>query len=365
MNNTCKHIILFSVLSCLLSHAVAQGNEHKKDSITFSGYLEVYYVYSFNRPQDHTLPPFIYNYNRTEEVNINLAFFKVNYDARDLRANFAIAAGTYMNANYAAEPGVLKNIYEADAGVKILKNRDLWVDAGIMPSHIGFESAVGKDNLTLSRSIVAENTPYYETGVKLGYTNRNGKWYIAILYLNGWQNIQRSNGSNSPAVGTQVTRTASPEFTLNYSTFAGKISADTIKQMRYYNDLYGIFNLNKNWSIEAGIDDGLQQEERSKNKYDSWYAPVLIVCYSPFPKVKLAARAEYFNDKHNAMIAAENTTGFRTTGFSFNADYDLSSQAIWRIEIRNFSSKEELFINKENNFVNKDAIISTALSIAF
>ena len=28
----------------------------------------------------------------------------------------ALAAGTYMNANYAAEPGVLKNIYEANAG---------------------------------------------------------------------------------------------------------------------------------------------------------------------------------------------------------------------------------------------------------
>lgn len=27
-----------------------------------------------------------------------------------LRANLAIGAGTYMNANYAAEPGTLKNI---------------------------------------------------------------------------------------------------------------------------------------------------------------------------------------------------------------------------------------------------------------
>ena len=102
MNNTCIYIIIFSALSFFLSHAIAQGNEHQKDSITLSGYLEAYYVYSSDRPQDHTLPSFIYNYNRTGEVNINLAFFKVNYGAQNLRANFAIAAGTCVNANYAA-----------------------------------------------------------------------------------------------------------------------------------------------------------------------------------------------------------------------------------------------------------------------
>ena len=51
------------------------------------------------------------------------------------RANIALAVGTYMNANYAAEPGVLKNIYEANAGVKISNNKNIWVDAGILPSH--------------------------------------------------------------------------------------------------------------------------------------------------------------------------------------------------------------------------------------
>lgn len=365
MNNTCKHIMLFSVLNFLLAHAVAQGNEHKKDSITFSGYLEVYYVYSFNRPQDHTLPSFIYNYNRTEEVNINLAFLKVNYASRYIRANLAIAAGTYMNANYAAEPGVLKNIYEADAGIKILKNRDLWVDAGIMPSHIGFESAIGKDNLTLTRSIVAENTPYYETGVKLGYTNLSGKWYMAILYLNGWQNIQRENGNSTPDWGTQITWTPTTDFTINYSTFAGKISIDTIQQMRYYNDLYGIFNLNKNWSIEAGIDYGLQQDAHERNKYDSWGSPVLIVRYSPLSKIGLAARVEYFNDKNNTIISTVNNDGFKTMSFSFNFDYHISSHAIWRIEIRNLSSKENIFLNNENAYADKNLVISTALSISF
>ena len=65
--------------------------------------------------------------------------------------------GTYANANLAAEPGVLKNIYEANVGVKVSRNKDLWVDAGVLSSHMGFESATGADNWNLTRSLLAES----------------------------------------------------------------------------------------------------------------------------------------------------------------------------------------------------------------
>lgn len=49
------------------------------------------------------------------------------------------------DANYVAELGVLKNIYEANVGIKISKTHNLWLDAGIMSFHIGSESAISKD----------------------------------------------------------------------------------------------------------------------------------------------------------------------------------------------------------------------------
>ena len=33
--------------------------------------------------------------------------------------------------------------------LKLAKKKNLWIDAGILPSHIGFESAVSKDCWTL------------------------------------------------------------------------------------------------------------------------------------------------------------------------------------------------------------------------
>lgn len=85
-----------------------------------------------------------------------------------------------MNANYVAEPGILKNIYEANIGVKLSRKYDLWLDVGIIPSHIGSESAVSKDCYTLTRSIAAENSPYFETRAKLTYITQSRKWLASV-----------------------------------------------------------------------------------------------------------------------------------------------------------------------------------------
>src|SRR5690606_22982919 len=96
--------------------------------LTFSGFVEGYYSYDFNEPENNTRPGFLYSHNRHNEFNVNLAFVKGSYNTERTRANLAIAVGTYMNANYAAEPGVLKNIYEANAGVKLSRYKNLWLD---------------------------------------------------------------------------------------------------------------------------------------------------------------------------------------------------------------------------------------------
>ena len=120
------------VLTCFFSLAQDSTRlEQKLNPFSFYGHVEVYYSYDFNKPIDNNRPSFIYSHNRHNEFNANLAFLKVSYNPDRVRANIAIAVGTFMNANYAAEPGVLKNIYEANAGVKISKNKNLWLDAGI------------------------------------------------------------------------------------------------------------------------------------------------------------------------------------------------------------------------------------------
>ena len=156
----------------LLQATLLFGQNDTLKKITVSGYGEMYYSYDFSNPQNHEKPNFIYNHKRHNEINANLILVKANYLNKNIKANLGLMTGNYSQYNLSSEPTWAQFMYEANMGIKISKKHNLWLDAGIIPSHIGFESAISADCWTLTRSILAENSPYYETGLKIGFNNR-------------------------------------------------------------------------------------------------------------------------------------------------------------------------------------------------
>lgn len=356
-----------TIASVLISLSVLQAtaqDDNKNKAVTISGYAETYYSYDFGKPTDGNRPSFVYSHNRHNEFNLNLGFVKANYQTNSVRANLALAAGTYMNANYAAEPGVLRNVFEANAGVKISKNSNLWVDAGIFASHIGFESAIGKDCWNLTRGILADNSPYYESGVKVSYTSKDEKWFVSALLLNGWQRIQRVPGNSTPAFGHQVTFKPSNKITLNSSSFIGNDKPDSVRQMRYFHNFYGIFQLTDKIGLITGFDIGAEQKSRGSSDMNTWYTPVVIVKLSPDAKNNIAARVEYYSDANGVIFSTGTPNGFKTWGYSLNYDHLISDNVMWRIEGRGFSGKDKTFV-KDGQASNTNFFITTALAVSF
>lgn len=328
--------------------------------LTFSGYVETYYSYDFSNPANHEKSAFLYNHNRHNELNLNLGLLKASYNTDKIRANIGVMVGTYAQYNLAAEQGLLKNIYEANAGVKISKKSNVWIDAGIMSSHIGFESAIGKDDWNLTRSLLAENSPYYESGIKLSYTSANEKWYLTGLVLNGWQRIQRVSGNQTPAFGTQLTYKPHSNITLNWSTYIGNEQPDSVSKWRYFNNLYGQFQLNEKLGFIAGFDFGFEQKVHKSLTYNTWLTPVLIARFAATDKIRIAARAEYYQDKNGVIISTNTPNGFQTFGYSLNFDYAIIDNLLWRIEGRVFDSKDKIFADKNQNFY-----LTSALCFSF
>lgn len=356
-----KSLILLLIMSGVFQIISAQ---EKNSPLTISGYAETYYQYDFSNPLNNKRPDFIYSHNRNNEFNLNLGFIKAAYNINMLRVNFAVAAGTYMNANYLAEPGVLKNIYEANIGIRLSKTHNLWLDAGIFPSHIGSESAIGKDNWALTRSLAAENSPYFETGAKLTFVSANSKWTASLLVLNGWQRIQKVDGNSVPSFGHQLVYKPNDKLTLNSSSFIGNEKADSIRQMRYFHNLYATFLVDDRWGITAGLDIGFEQRIKGSTKYNNWYTPLLIVKYKLSQQVAFAVRGEYYSDKNGVIISSNTPNGFRVFGYSLNADYYILPNLVWRTEIKNLNSKDAIFSDRDKdlNRSNISAISSIAVS---
>lgn len=359
-----KRIILFSLLAISSSFLTAQDST-KVNPLTISGYAELYYQHDFNNPVGNTRPSFVYSFNRNNEVALNLGLIKAAYNKENVRANVALAAGSYMNANYSAENGVLKNIYEANIGVKLSRKANLWLDAGIFSSHIGFESAIGKDCWNVTRSILADNSPYFETGVKIGYTSRNEQWFLSALILNGWQRIERINGNTTPAFGSQITYKPNGNITLNSSSFIGNDKPDSVRLMRYFHNFYGTFQLDKKWAATIGFDIGAEQKSKGSSATNTWYSPVLIVKYAAGSKATLAARAEYYHDKNGVIIATGTPGGFQTWGFSANFDYAVAGNVTWRIEAKTLHNKDKIFEKRNGSFITDNTNLTTTLAISF
>lgn len=334
-------------------------------TLTISGYAEAYYQYDFNQPADNNRPGFIYSHNRHNEFNLNLGFIKANYTASRVRANLAIGSGTYMNANYTAEPGVLKNVFEATVGIKISKQKNLWVDAGIMPSHIGFESAISKDCWNLTRSLMADNSPYFETGTKITYTSNNGKWLFSGMALNGWQRIKRVDANSLMSWGTQIQFKPSSKVLLNYSTFIGTDKPDSVRLSRLFHNIYGIFNLTDKFGITAGFDIGTEEKFPGSDDRNTWFTPVFILRYAFTGKWAIAGRVEHYNDRNGVIIATGSPNGFQTTGYSLNLDHSPFKNVLFRIELRNLSSKDEIFLKSNSGTTNNSPSITSSIAVSF
>lgn len=343
-----KTVTFFALGSALL----AQTPEFK-----ITGFVDAFYSYDHNDPATSKRQEFLFNHNRHNEFNVNLALLKMSVDESKYRANIALQAGTYAQDNY---PDNYENLNEANVGVSLNADNSLWFDAGIFTSHLGFESAISMDNYTLTRSLAAESSPYYLTGAKLTY-KASSELEMAFILSNGWQTIEKEDPNTQLSIGTQLVYTPDERTTLNWSTFIGE--ADELdRRLRIFNNLYGEFLLNEELSIIAGFDIGALESVRGSDNYDIWHISSLLAKYRLDTQSAVGLRAEYVNDTSGAILGGDglggNGFGMNTFGASANYDYYPQKNIALRTEARYLRDADDAY--KEN----KDNTLFLTVSVA-
>ncbi len=337
--------------------AFAQDKSELKT--TFSGFVETYYSYDFNQPITDSKLPFMYNYNRHNEFNINIGLLRAKVEYDNAYAIVSLQSGTYIDDNYANEK--IKYLNEAYIGLYLDSSKKQSIELGILPSYIGFESATTASNLTLTRSLLADNSPYFMTGIKYSY-KPSEKWNFAALLTNGWQRINKPQKEVLPSFGTQVVYKSNANSTLNWSTFIGKEFNGLDFTMRYFSNLYYDQKWNDKWRTIVGFDYGIQDFSSTDNQKATWLSPVIMAQYSIHSKWQTAFRTEYYQDEKNIIIAGNEA--FKTLGFSLNLDYLPNSKVKLRTEARYLQSQENTFVKNDlptdNNF-----FVTTSLSFEF
>jgi len=353
------------------SQVVNTGMTENYDSleigkIKIGGLVDTYYGFDFNQPENSDRP-YCVSSPRHNEINVNLAYIELQYINERVRARLVPGFGTYINANYANEKGSLKNLIEANVGVRLSKKRDIWVDAGVFGSPITNETAISKDHLMYTRSFAAEYAPYYLAGVKI--SSPIGKKLKAYGYIvNGWQVI---NDLNNPlSVATQLEYRPNKKILINWDTYVGneKSSATPDYQRRYFTDVYLIYNSSKRVSLTSCAYVGMQDKKDTLGHRTQpvWWQANLIGSFKFTNSISLSARVEYFSDLHSVLVfPITSVSGFdaASAGLCFNVK--IGNNAMFRLEGRSFYSDRKIFIADNGKETTSSQLLITNLTVWF
>ena len=279
-------------------------------AITLHAAVDVYAAHNFNTPQDHA--NFISgtgtSAKRSDEVSLNLASLEVVLDPRPVGFHLWVAAGTGAEIVHLAEPvgenvgpQVWKFVQQASISASVPVGRGLLIEAGIYPSHIGFESLASQASWNYTRAWLGELSPYYQAGIKAAYAFTD-HFSAQLHVLNGWQTIADNN--HSAAVGTQVAL-AFERWSVSFNTYAGPEGTGDDAHWRFFGDLVVQASLTRWLKVGLAADAGLQQLLGGSSAF--WHG-VTGYARVQFPgSVALALRAEYYRDPLGVISGAGQT----------------------------------------------------------
>ncbi len=296
-------------------------------SFELTGYAEFYA--GMQQGGSDSRPAFLYNHTENGP-SINLAWVKYTLRHNRWQLTAAPMLGTYARRNLAGEPNAVRNIYEASLGYRLTGSTRL--DAGILPSHIGLETNIGADQMNLTRGLLAENTPYYECGVRWsGKTETGLNW--AFLILNGWQRIALDAGRSWPAFGIQLQHVKKNGRVLNYSNYMGTLG----DRVTVYHNTYGQWTVAENWRVQTELNYESVPLEKDFVGYS------LAIGRTIAKKWMVACRAEQTRDNRGQFFRTRYApVNLNPGGWSVNVDYSPFKQLKCRVEARRlWSAKGE------------------------
>ncbi len=116
--------------------------------------------------------------------------------------------------------------------------------------------------------------------------------------------------------------------------------------------------------VTAGFDYAREQKYTGSSTYNQLYSPVIILRYTPAGNFAVAGRFEYYQDPDGILLVTNTPDGFRTSGYSLNADYSPYKNILLRVEGKYYHSEDAIF-TRDSRPVNGDFITTASMSIAF
>ena len=294
-------------------------------ALAVHGWLDGYFANNSNHP-DPQLNFFSgvgTTAHRADKPALNVAALDVAQDAKPVGFHITVVTGDAADVVHSAEPSrhPVRNIYQASV---LYDAKFAQFEAGVYPSHIGFEGFFTKDNWNYTRGWSGELSPYYQAGIKAS-KSFGPKWSGQVHVLRGWQNI---SAHLPAALGTQIAYASGP-WSASFNTY---VDAD-----RKFGDLVGTYKVTPGLSLGASIDRGRQAPA-------NWLGAGVYGRYAFDDRRAIAFRAERFHDPDGGISGIAQTLSEATLTYEVRP----SAHLILKFEGRHDRSTAAVFSGSNN-----------------
>jgi hypothetical protein len=303
---------------------------------------------------------------RHGEFNVNLAFVDAVLTGPRVRGRVAMQAGTSVQVNYAGEPRIgatsgpdlARLLQEAWAGYEVRPG--LWVDAGVFFSNVGMEGWISSDHPTYTRSLVADYSPYYSSGVRATW-QATPRLTVRADVVNGWQVISEQNEDKS--LGARVDFAPTPSTTVSWYALGGR---EVGARLRLFNGVGIKTRLAPTVDVMAALDVGREDAaDTLRSPAHHWYGGSAVVRWQATPAVALNARVERYADPEQVIVVTGTTAGMRTNGASLGVDLQPAARLLWRTEARLLHDDSPIFPDRaaRGGLARRNGVLLTAVTL--
>ncbi|MFT3924772.1 MAG: outer membrane beta-barrel protein [Myxococcales bacterium] len=249
-------------------------------SITIGGWIEAYYAHNFNNPQNHTTANRWVD-EKTDSFTLQTFALDISAQKGPFSAMVTLMFGPTADRWYfegsqipsQALPQVLdangysnetfKNVMTAYGGYKAPVGKGLLIEAGLLPTQVGYETTPVKNNFNFSRSNLFNFLPFFHLGARATYPLTDNLTVTAGVF-NGWNQLIDRNIKKSVSLQTSY---SNDDWLFNLLYFGGAERSTRPG----------------NWWSDKDLEDGSKSGMPWRNMFDA------VAQYTGIPNLILAA----------------------------------------------------------------------------
>lgn len=327
---------IIALLSSVSVYSFADTDEVK----TKVGFVvDTNYSYATNQ-KDLSESYFTYP-TRNNELGLNLALLKAKVETSKVVANFGLQTGASVyKYSQREDRDPAKNFNQADlvsmiheASVTYEAANNFWIQAGIFPVELAGESFISSQNLTYTRSLIADAMPYFLSGVR-AKIRTSDSWEFGLGVVNGVRLLD-VNGNKSFTL--DIKYQPRPKFSVLFHAVMG----EEVRYRFFYNLVVNYQPMDF-WEAKFITAIGFQTKPGGGH-YAYWFTFNSTQRFRLNDTFALGTRLEYYWDKYQTNYTTSTLLGFQTKGVSANLDTQLSPNLVWRNEVRYLNSLDAIF----------------------